>query len=43
VAKRHYELNANCYVPKPVDLEQFITVVQSIENVWLTIVTLPET
>ena len=39
---RSYELNANCYVTKPVDLEQFITVVQSIENFWLTIVTLPE-
>src|SRR5579883_1076987 len=40
---RSYELNANCYVTKPVDLDQFITVVQSIENFWLTIVTLPAT
>jgi len=36
-----YELQANCYVTKPVDLEQFITVVKSIEDFWLTIVTLP--
>jgi CheY-like chemotaxis protein len=39
---RSYELNANCYVTKPVDLEQFIGVVQSIEDFWLTVVTLPE-
>jgi chemotaxis family two-component system response regulator Rcp1 len=38
---RSYELQANCYITKPVDLEQFIIVVQSIENFWLTIVTLP--
>lgn len=36
-----YELYANCYVTKPVDLEQFIKVIQSIETFWLTIVTLP--
>jgi CheY-like chemotaxis protein len=36
-----YELNANCYVTKPVDLDQFITVVKSIEDFWLTIVRLP--
>lgn len=38
---RSYQLSANCYVTKPVDLEQFITVVRSIEDFWLTIVTLP--
>ncbi len=38
---RTYELHANCYVTKPVDLDQFIKVIQSIENFWLTIVTLP--
>ena len=38
---RSYELQANCYITKPVDLEQFITVVRSIEDFWLTIVTLP--
>jgi CheY-like chemotaxis protein len=36
-----YELQANCYITKPVDLEQFITVVKSIEEFWLSIVTLP--
>jgi len=38
---RSYELQANCFITKPVDLEQFITVVKSIENFWLTVVTLP--
>ena len=36
-----YDLHANCYITKPVDLEQFLTVVQSIENFWLTVVKLP--
>jgi chemotaxis family two-component system response regulator Rcp1 len=36
-----YSLHANCYVTKPVDLEQFIKVVKSIDNFWLTVVTLP--
>ncbi len=31
----------NCYISKPVDLEQFLTVVKSIEDFWLTIVKLP--
>jgi chemotaxis family two-component system response regulator Rcp1 len=38
---RSYELQANCYITKPVDLGQFITVVKSIEDFWFTIVTLP--
>jgi len=38
---RTYNLHANCYITKPVDLEQFINLVQSIENFWLTIVKLP--
>lgn len=38
---RAYNLNANCYVTKPVDLEEFLNVVRSIEDFWLTIVTLP--
>jgi two-component system, chemotaxis family, response regulator Rcp1 len=38
---RSYELQANCYITKPVDLEQFITVVKAIEDFWFTIVTLP--
>ena len=38
---RSYELHANCYITKPVDLEKFIVVVQSIDRFWLTVVTLP--
>jgi CheY-like chemotaxis protein len=38
---RSYDLHANSYITKPVDFEQFIKVVQSIEEFWLTIVTLP--
>ncbi len=37
-----YGLNANCYVTKPVGLEQFVAVVNSIEDFWLTIVKLPK-
>jgi CheY-like chemotaxis protein len=36
-----YALHANCYVTKPVDLDQFIHVVKSIEDFWFTIVKLP--
>lgn len=39
--ERAYALNANCYVAKPVDLDQFLNVVRSIEDFWLTIVSLP--
>ena len=38
---KSYNLHANCYVTKPVDLEQFIVVVKSIDMFWLTVVTLP--
>jgi len=38
---RSYNLHANAYVVKPVDLEQFIAVVKSIESFWLEIVRLP--
>ena len=38
---RTYNLHANCYVTKPVDLEKFIVVVRSIDRFWLTVVTLP--
>jgi CheY-like chemotaxis protein len=38
---KSYNLHANCYITKPVDLEQFITVVKSIEDFWLTVVKLP--
>ena len=36
-----YDLHANCYVVKPVDLDQFISVIRTIENFWLSAVTLP--
>jgi CheY-like chemotaxis protein len=36
-----YNMHANCYITKPVDLDQFVRVVQSIESFWLTIVRLP--
>ena len=38
---KSYNLHANCYVVKPVDLDQFIGVVKSIDNFWLSAVTLP--
>jgi two-component system, chemotaxis family, response regulator Rcp1 len=38
-----YNLGANCYITKPVDLEQFTKVVLSIEDFWFTIVRLPKT
>ena len=37
-----YNLHANCYIVKPLDLDQFITVVKSIEDFWLRIVVLPK-
>ena len=40
---RCYSLHASCYVTKPVDLNQFLHVVKSIEDFWLTIVRLPPT
>jgi CheY-like chemotaxis protein len=36
-----YDLHANCYITKPVDLEQFIEVIKSIDDFWLTVVRLP--
>lgn len=36
-----YDLNANCYISKPVGLDEFFQVVQSIENFWLKTVRLP--
>jgi two-component system, chemotaxis family, response regulator Rcp1 len=38
---RAYQLNANCYITKPVDFNQFLDVVKSIEDFWLFVVTLP--
>ena len=36
-----YDLHANCYITKPVDFDQFISVVRRIEDFWFTIVKLP--
>ncbi len=38
---RSYNLHANAYVTKPVDLQQFLEVVRTIEAFWLAVVTLP--
>lgn len=36
-----YNLHANCYITKPVDMRRFIAIVQNIENFWFSIVKLP--
>lgn len=36
-----YDLHANCFISKPIDLDRFLRMVQSIEDFWLTIVKLP--
>lgn len=38
---KSYNLHANCYITKPVNLDQFLEVVKSIEDFWLTVVMLP--
>jgi CheY-like chemotaxis protein len=38
---RSYQLHANCYITKPVDLDGFLKVVKSIDNFWLSVVNLP--
>jgi two-component system, chemotaxis family, response regulator Rcp1 len=38
---RSYNLHANCYVTKPIDLDQFVKVVESIEDFWFSLVKLP--
>ncbi|MBE9229582.1 response regulator [Phormidium sp. LEGE 05292] len=38
---KSYQLHVNCYLVKPVGLEQFVEVVKSIENFWLAFVELP--
>ena len=40
---RAYNSHANCYITKPVDFKQFMSVVKSIEDFWLTVVKLPTT
>lgn len=39
--QKAYTLNANCYIAKPIELEEFISVINSIEDFWLTKATLP--
>ncbi|PNU20240.1 response regulator [Geothermobacter hydrogeniphilus] len=38
---RSYNLHANCFITKPVDLDQFFGVIKTIESFWLAVVTLP--
>lgn len=38
---RSYKLHANCYIAKPVDLGQFMRVIEMTEDFWLTVVKLP--
>jgi CheY-like chemotaxis protein len=38
---RSYDLKAACYVTKPIDLDEFISIVRSIEAFWLSVVRLP--
>lgn len=40
---RAYDEHANCFINKPVDLDQFLDVVKSIEDFWLTVVRRPPT
>jgi CheY-like chemotaxis protein len=39
---RSYDLHANCYITKPVDLPQFLSVLNAVEEFWVTIVRLPQ-
>jgi two-component system, chemotaxis family, response regulator Rcp1 len=39
--KRAYELHANCYVKKPTDLDEYLSVVKACESFWLHVVRLP--
>jgi chemotaxis family two-component system response regulator Rcp1 len=39
---KSYELHANCYITKPVDLEQFFAVIKTLEDFWFTVVRLPK-
>lgn len=38
---KSYDLHANCFITKPIDLNQFLSVVKAIEDFWLSIVVLP--
>ena len=39
---RSYDLHANCYITKPIDIDAFIDVVKAIEDFWFSVVTLPK-
>ena len=39
---RTYSLHANCYITKPVDMQQFVKVVEAVEHFWLSVVSLPK-
>jgi two-component system, chemotaxis family, response regulator Rcp1 len=38
---KSYDLHANCYITKPVELDQFLNMIRSFEEYWFTIVKLP--
>jgi two-component system, chemotaxis family, response regulator Rcp1 len=38
---KSYNLNANCYITKPVEFDKFLKVVRSIREFWFAVVTLP--
>ncbi len=38
---KSYNLHANCYITKPIDLNQFMKIIKSIENFWFSVVKLP--
>lgn len=40
--KQAYNLNANCYIAKPANLQEYVDVVRSIENFWFVTATLPD-
>jgi CheY-like chemotaxis protein len=39
--EKAYELNANCYITKPIELDEFLRVVRTIEDFWFSVATLP--
>jgi len=39
--QKSYKLHANCFITKPVDLDQFIFIIRQIETFWFTVVKLP--
>lgn len=39
--RRAYELQANCYVTKPADLDEMVKIVQAIDHFWTTVAKLP--